>query len=161
MIDPRLLNSLVAAMGGGSYYPYDYSDLSPEEAAEMKFIDNCLFGCSERISHACSKIQLLILEYATRFNNDTMSDEEFFSLTCVQLLDMLDDQILKDIAYNKFYPGNTYAFDTCSDSEVYTTDEKGKLVEVNIIEEPGFMEAFKKALYKDAEWTDNYRKNNE
>lgn len=79
MIDPRLLNSLVAAMGGGSYYPYDYSDLSPEEAAEMKFIDNCLFGCSERISDACSKIQLLILEYATRFNNDTMSDEEFFS----------------------------------------------------------------------------------
>ena len=90
-----------------------------------------------------------------------MSDEEFFSLTCVQLLDMLDDQTLKDIAYNKFYPGNTYAFDTCSDSEVYTTDEKGKLVEVNIIEEPGFMEAFKKALCKDAEWTDNYRKNNE
>jgi hypothetical protein len=79
MIDPRLLNSLVAAMGGGSYYPYDYSDLSPEEAAEMKFIDNCLFGCSERISDACSKIQLLILEYASRFNNDTMSDEEFFS----------------------------------------------------------------------------------
>ena len=90
-----------------------------------------------------------------------MSDEEFLSLTCVQLLDMLDDQTLKDIAYDKFYPGNTYAFDTCSDSEVYTTDEKGKLVEVNIIEEPGFMEAFKKALYKDAEWTDNYRKNNE
>ena len=90
-----------------------------------------------------------------------MSDEEFFSLTCVQLLDMLDGQILKDIAYNKFYPGNTYAFDTCSDSEVYTTDEKGKLVEVNIIEEPGFMEAFKKALYKDAEWTDNYRKKDE
>lgn len=79
MIDPRLLNSLVAAMGGGSYYPYDYSDLTPEEAAEMKFIDNCLFGCSERISDACSKIQLLILEYASRFNNDTMSDEEFFS----------------------------------------------------------------------------------
>jgi len=90
-----------------------------------------------------------------------MSDEEFFSLTCVQLLDMLDDQTLKDIAYNKFYPGNTYAFDTCSDSEVYTTDEKGKLVEVNIIEEPGFMEAFKKALRKDAEWTDNYRKKDE
>ena len=93
-----------------------------------------------------------------------MSDEEFFSLTCVQLLDMLDDkddQTLKDIAYNKFYPGNTYAFDTYSDSEVYTTDEKGKLVEVNIIEEPGFMEAFKKALRKNAEWTNNYRKNNE
>jgi hypothetical protein len=90
-----------------------------------------------------------------------MPDEEFFSLTCVQLLDMLDDQILKDIAYDKLYPGNTYAFDTCSDSEIYTTNEEGKLVEVNVIEEPGFMEAFKKALRKDAEWTDNYRKKDE
>ena len=90
-----------------------------------------------------------------------MSDEEFFSLTCVQLLDMLDDQTLKDIAYNKFYPGNTYAFDTCSDSEIYTTNEEGKLIEVNVIEEPEFMEAFKKALRKDAEWTDNYRKKDE
>jgi hypothetical protein len=90
-----------------------------------------------------------------------MSDEEFFSLTCVQLLDMLDDQTLKDIAYDKLYPGNTYAFDTCSDSEIYTTNEEGKLVEVNVIEEPGFMEAFKKALHKDAEWTDNYREKDE
>lgn len=90
-----------------------------------------------------------------------MPDEEFFSLTCVQLLDMLDDQILKDIAYDKLYPGNTYAFDTCSDSEIYTTNEEGKLVEVNVIEEPGFMEAFKKALHKDAEWTDNYREKDE
>lgn len=90
-----------------------------------------------------------------------MLDEEFFSLTCVQLLDMLDDQILKDIAYDKLYPGNTYAFDTCSDSEIYTINDEGKLVEINIINEPGFIEAFKEALRKDAEWTDNYRKNNE
>ena len=91
-----------------------------------------------------------------KFSN--MSDEEFFSLTCVQLLDMLDDQTLKDIAYDKLYPGNTYAFDSCSDSEIYTTNEKGKLVEVNIIEEPGFMEVFKKALRKDAEWHDEWNK---
>lgn len=90
-----------------------------------------------------------------------MSDEEFFSLTCVQLLDILDDQTLKDIANNKLYPGNTYAFDTYSDSEIYTTNEKGELMKVDIIKEPGFMEAFKKALYKYAEWNDNYRKNNE
>ena len=92
-----------------------------------------------------------------KFTN--MSDEEFFSLSCVQLLDMLDDQFLKDIATNKFYPGNTYAFDSYSDSEVYTVNDEGRLVEVNIIEEPGFIEAFKKALYKDAEWTDNWNKN--
>ena len=86
-----------------------------------------------------------------------MSDEEFFSLTCVQLLDMLDDQTLKDIATDKFYPGNTYAFDTVSDSEIYTINDEGKLVEVNIIEEPGFIEAFRKVLRESAEWTDKYR----
>ena len=88
-----------------------------------------------------------------------ISDEEFFSLTCVQLLDMLDDQTLKDIAKDKFYPGNTYAFDSCSDSEVYTTNDEGELVEVDIINEPGFIEAFKKNLREDAEWTDNWNKN--
>lgn len=88
-----------------------------------------------------------------------MSDEEFFSLTCVQLLDMIDDKTLKDIATDSFYPGNEYAFDSCSDSEVYTVNDEGKLVEVNIVNEPGFMEAFKEALHKDAEWTDNWNKN--
>lgn len=92
-----------------------------------------------------------------KFSN--MSDEEFCALTCVQLLDMLDDQILKDIASDKFYPGNIYAFDSYSDSEVYTTNDEGKLVEVNIIEEPGFIEAFRKAVHKDAEWTDYWNKN--
>ena len=94
-----------------------------------------------------------------KFSN--MSDEEFCALTCVQLLDMLDDETLKDIATDKFYPGNIYAFDTVSDSEVYTINDEGKLVEVNIIEEPGFMEAFKKALRENAEWIDNRRKNEE
>lgn len=88
-----------------------------------------------------------------------MSDEEFFSLTCVQLSDMLDDQILKDIATDKIYPGNTYAFDTVSDSEIYTINDKGELVEVNIINEPGFMEAFKKAFHEKAKWKDNWDKN--
>ena len=90
-----------------------------------------------------------------------MSDKEFFSLTCVQLLDMLDDQTLKDIASDIFYPGNTYAFDSCSDSEIYTTNEKGELVEVNIIEEPGFMEAFKEDLRENAKCTDSWNNKNE
>jgi hypothetical protein len=72
---------------------------------------------------------------------------------------MLDDQTLKDIASDKLYPGNTYAFDSYSDSEIYTINDEGKLVEVNIVEEPGFIEAFKKALRKDAEWTDEWKKN--
>ena len=88
-----------------------------------------------------------------------MPDEEFFSLTCVQLLDMLNDENLKDIATDSFYPGNIYAFDSVSDSEVYTINDEGKLVLVNIIKEPGFIEAFKKNLRKNAEWVDNYRKN--
>ena len=94
-----------------------------------------------------------------KFSN--MSDEEFSSLTCVQLLDMLDDQTLKDIAKDQFYPGNIYAFDSYSDYEIFTTDKNGKLKRVNIIEEPGFIDAFKEALRLDAKWTDKYRKNNE
>jgi len=86
-----------------------------------------------------------------------MSDEEFFSLTCVQLLDMLNDETLKDIAEDKFYPGNTYAFDSYSDSEVFTTNENGELKLVNIIEEPGFIEAFRKSLIKSAKYWDNIK----
>lgn len=92
-----------------------------------------------------------------KFSN--IPDAEFYALTCVQLLDMLDDETLKDIATNSFYPGNEYAFDSCSDSEVYTVNDEGKLVEVNIIEEPGFMEAFKKSLHKNAERIDKRREN--
>ena len=136
----------------------------------------CVF--SYKGGELCSNINLTIEDIASSVVGDIdweeifercaddekfsdMPDEEFFSLTCVQLLDMLDDQILKDIAYDKLYPGNTYAFDTCSDSVIYTINDEGKLVEVNIIKEPGFMEAFKKALHKDAEWTDNYREKDE
>ena len=88
-----------------------------------------------------------------------MSDEEFFSLTCVQLLNLLDDETLKEIAENQIYPGNTYAFDSFSDNEIYTVNDEGKLIKVDIIDEPGFIEAFKKNLRKDAEWTDNWNKN--
>lgn len=104
----------------------------------------------EELSERCADLE--------KFAN--MSDEEFFSLTNVQLLDMIDDQTLKDIATDRFYPGNEYAFDSYSDSEVYTINDKGKLVKVNIIEEPGFMEAFKRALRKNAEWYDKWRENN-
>jgi hypothetical protein len=98
----------------------------------------------EEISNRCADDE--------KFSN--MSDEEFYSLTCVQLLDMLDDQTLKDIATDILYPGNTYAFDTYSDSKIYTINEEGKLIKVNVIEEPGFMEAFKKALREDAKYAD-------
>lgn len=83
-----------------------------------------------------------------KFSN--MSDEEFYALTCVQLLDMLGDEALKDIAADIFYPENG----SSSYYEVYTINDEGKLVEVDIIEEPGFMEAFKKAIRKNAEWID-------
>ena len=69
------------------------------------------------------------------------------------------NQTIEDIAADKLYPGNTYAFDSYSDSEIYTINDEGKLVEVNIVEEPGFIEAFKKALRKDAEWADEWKKN--
>ena len=113
-------------------------------------IASCIDIDWEELSERCADLE--------KFAN--MSDEEFFSLTNVQLLDALDDQTLKDIAYDIIYPGNEYAFDSQSDSEIYKTDEEGKLVLVNIVEEEGFMEAFKKALRKSAEWYDKWRENN-
>lgn len=92
-----------------------------------------------------------------RFAN--VPDEEFFSLSCVQLLDMLDDETLKDIAEYKIYPGNSCAFDSRSDSEVYTVNDEGELIEVNIINEPGFMEAFRKCLHEEAKQIDDRDKN--
>ena len=90
-----------------------------------------------------------------------MSDEEFLSLSCVQFLNMLDNQSLKDIAKSKIYPGNTYAFDTYSDYEIFTTNKNGELKCVNIIEEPGFIEAFRKSLFESAKYRDNIKENNE
>ena len=98
--------------------------------------------------------EYLFERYADDEKFSNMSDEEFCALTCVQLLDMLGDEALKDIAADIFYPENGYACDYSSDYKVYTINDEGKLVEVNIIEEPGFMEAFKKAIRKDAEWMD-------
>ena len=86
---------------------------------------------------------------------DDMSDEEFFSLTCVQLLNKLSDETLKNTAADQIYPGNTYAFDSHSDYEIFTANENGKLKRVNIIEEPGFVEAFRKSLLENAEYWDN------
>ena len=103
-----------------------------------------------------------LFEYYTdgeQFSN--MTKAEISELTCVQLLDMLDDEVLKDIATDNLYPGNPYAYDSRSDSEVYTVDNEGKLVEVNIIEEPGFIEAFRKTLRKDAEETDEWNRTHE
>lgn len=132
----------------------------------------CVF--SYKCGELCSNINQTIENIASNINVDwdelfdycadnekfaNMSDEEFFSLTCVQLLDMLDDKTLKDIAEDKIYSGNTYAFDSCSDSEIYTTNEKGELVEVNIIEEPGFIEAFRKSLFESAKYCDDIKNN--
>lgn len=88
---------------------------------------------------------------------ENMSDEEFFSLTCVQLLNLLDDETLKSIAEDQIYPGNKYAFDSHSDYEFFTTNENGKLKYVNIIEEPGFIEAFRKSLLENAIYWDNIK----
>lgn len=86
-----------------------------------------------------------------------MSGEEYFSLSRVQFLNIIDNQTLRDIAKSKIYPGNIYAFDSLSDSEIYTTDENGKLKSVNIIEEPGFIEAFRKSLFENAKYFDNIK----
>lgn len=86
-----------------------------------------------------------------------MTDEEYFSLSCVQLLNLLNDKTLKNIAGDQIYPGNIYAFDSYSDYEIFTTNENGELKRVNIVEEPGFIEAFRKSLLKSAEYWDNIK----
>ena len=87
-----------------------------------------------------------------------MTDEDYFSLSYVQLLNSLNDETLKNIAKDQIYPGNTYAFDSYSDYEIFTTNENGELKRVNIVEEPGFVEAFRKDLLESAEYRDNIRK---
>lgn len=136
----------------------------------MNKLYHCFSVFSYKGGELCSNINQTIEDIASSIDIDweelfdrcsddekfaNMSDEEFFSLSCVQLLDIVDDETLKDIATDKFYPGNRYAFDSYSDSEVYTVNDEGKLIEVNIINEPGFMEAFRKNLRKDAEYWDN------
>lgn len=84
-----------------------------------------------------------------------LEDDEYFSLSCVQLVDMMDDETIKNILSGIIYPGNIYAFDTHSDYEIYTTNNEGKLIKVNITKEPGFLELARKILRKDAEYWDN------
>lgn len=120
----------------------------------------------------CSNINQTIEDIASSINIDweeifdncaddekfsNMSDEEFFWLTRVQFLNLLDDETLKNIAKDKIYPGNRYAFDSYSDMEIFTANENGELKYVNIIEEPGFIEAFRKNLLEDAEYWDNIK----
>ena len=88
-----------------------------------------------------------------------MPDEEFYNLTYVQLVDKLSNDSIKDIISNKIYPGNNYAFDTFSDSKIFTTNEKGELVDIDITEEPGFTELCKKVLREQAEEYDKYENN--
>ena len=87
-----------------------------------------------------------------------MDDDTYFSLSHTQLVDMMDDETIKNILYHIIYPGNIYAFDTHSDYEIYTTNDEGKLVRVNIVEEPNFLDLARKALRKDAEYWDNRKK---
>lgn len=94
MINLKLLSALTATISGKSYYP-DYSDLDEEERSKMEFVDECLFFSNEAIQNASSKIQLLILEYISRFNDNTMSDEEFFSKKYEIIKNLTEDE--KDI----------------------------------------------------------------
>ena len=88
-----------------------------------------------------------------------MPDEEFYNLTYVQLVDKLSNDSIKGFIRNQIYPGNVYAFDGFSDSEIFTTNENGELVNINITEEPGFTELCKKVLREQAKEYDKYENN--
>ena len=88
-----------------------------------------------------------------------MPDEKFYNLTYVQLVDKLSNDSIKGFIRNQIYPGNIYAFDNFSDSKIFTTNEKGKLVEIDITEEPQFIEVSKKVLREIAKEFDKYESN--
>lgn len=88
-----------------------------------------------------------IKEYAADYECFTnMSDEDYFALSILDLLEIVPDELLEDVANNILYPGNTYAYDDCSDYECYTSNSEGKLISVNPIKEEGFIKFLREKL---------------
>lgn len=85
-------------------------------------------------------------------SNESLTDEAFEKLSHCELIDYASDGVIEDFAEDIFYPGNIYAYDTYSNYECYTTNEKGELIEVDPIKEPNFCNILRKKwkeYYKD------------
>ena len=81
-------------------------------------------------------------------NNESLTDEAFEKLSHCELIDYASDEVIEDFAEDILYPGNIYAYDMYSDYECYTTNEEGKLVDINPIKEPEFCNILRKKWKK-------------
>lgn len=81
-------------------------------------------------------------EYFAQF-----SDEEFYGMSNLDILDKAPDEMLEQIVSERIlYPGNMYAFDSHSDYQCYTTNDKGELIKINPIREEGFIKLLRDKL---------------
>ena len=89
----------------GTYNDYDYSELTSEEKQYLDFYDSCLFGSSENIRYASSKMQMLILECLARLNTENeMTTEE---------INAKKEEIYKDLTFEEQDIVNTFGY-ACS-----------------------------------------------
>lgn len=93
------------------------------------------------------EVKLDVDDLKDRFADDersqNISDEEWDKLTDLEFLNIIPDDIFEEAIRRYFYPGNIYAFDTCSDYEIYTTEKDGILKVINICKVPGFIDLVK------------------
>ncbi len=74
--DLFLTSSLIGSISG--YNNPEYDNLSDQEKQDIDFVDKCLYKSYDKISEASSKIMFLILEYFLNYEDNPMSDQEFF-----------------------------------------------------------------------------------
>lgn len=74
--DIFLISSLISSVTG--YNNPEYDNLSDQEKQDIDFVDKCLYQSNDKISEASTKIMFLILEYFLNYENEPMSDQEFF-----------------------------------------------------------------------------------
>ncbi len=76
-----------------------------------------------------------------------ISNEKYEKITELELLDIVPDSILEEMATRVLYPGNIYAFDTHSDYWCYYTKPSDeRLIVVNPIKEEGFIKILREKL---------------
>ena len=107
------------------------------------------------LEELANEVEIDIDELKESFADDErsqhISNEDWDKLTDLELLNIIPDDVLDYAIERYFYPGNEYAYDSCSDFEVYTTSEDGRLVEINPCKIPGFNTIVKENLKHYAE----------
>lgn len=109
------------------------------------------------LKELAEEVEIDIDELKEMFADDErsthISNEEWEKLSDLEFLNIIPDDVFKEVIERYFYPGNIYAFDTYSDYEIYTTKEDGTLKRVNICNVPGFIDLVKANLKY---WAEKY-----